>query len=53
MDEYGVKILNIIYNRADGISFCLLEAPTKEAVEKHHEKYGVKCDWITEVEVTA
>jgi hypothetical protein len=27
-------------------------APSSKAVEKHHEKYGVKCDWITEVQTT-
>jgi Protein of unknown function (DUF4242) len=53
IDEYGVRVLNIFYNRAAGITFCYLEAPTKEAVEKHHEKYGVKCNWITEIEATA
>lgn len=53
IDEDGVKVLNILYNRATGISFCFLEALDREAVEKHHEKYGVKCNWITEVEVTA
>ena len=47
--EYGVKVLNIFYNRAAGISFCYLEAPTRDAIEKHHEKYGVKCNWITEL----
>lgn len=52
IDEHGVKILNILYNRAAGISFCFLEAPDREAVEKHHEKYVVNCNWITEVEVT-
>ncbi|HEY9387765.1 MAG TPA: nickel-binding protein [Nitrososphaeraceae archaeon] len=31
------------------LSFCLLDAPSREAVEKHHEKINVKCDWITEV----
>jgi len=31
----------------------VLEAPTKEAVEKHHEKIGIKCEWITEVKTTA
>jgi hypothetical protein len=53
MDEYGVRIVNIFYNRAAGISFCLLEAPSREAVERQHEKCGVKCTWITEVESTA
>jgi Protein of unknown function (DUF4242) len=50
IDEYGVRVLNIFYNRAAGISFCYLEAPTRDAVEKHHEKFGVKCNWITEIE---
>ena len=51
-DEYSVKTLNILYNRAIGICFCFLEAPSRTAVEKDHEKYGVKCDWITEVQTT-
>ena len=34
--------------------FCLLDAPNKEAVKKHHEKkYAVKCEWIIEVKTTA
>jgi hypothetical protein len=26
-----------------------LDTPDKEAVEQHHDKTGVKCDWIMEV----
>jgi hypothetical protein len=26
------------------------ENPSRESVEKHHEKYNIKCDWITEVQ---
>jgi hypothetical protein len=52
-DEFGVKVLNILYNEEVSISFCLLDAPNREAVEKHHEKLGIKCDWITEVKTTA
>lgn len=34
--------------------FCLLDAPNKEAIEKHHEKkYGIKCEWIMKVKTTA
>ena len=51
--EYGVKTLNIMYKREVGISFYVLEAPNRRAVEKHHEKYGIKCDWITEFQTTA
>jgi hypothetical protein len=53
VDEFGVKHVNIMYNRAENKGFCLLDAPNKEAVEKHHAKGGMKCDWIIEVKTTA
>jgi hypothetical protein len=52
-DEFGVKHLNILYNKAIDLCFCYLDAPDRESVEKHHEKVNLKCDWITEVETTA
>ncbi len=52
-DEFGVKHVNLLYNRAEDRLFCLLDAPDREAVEKHHDKAGITCDWITEVETTA
>jgi hypothetical protein len=52
-DEFSVKHLNILYNPEADKCFCVLEAPTKEAVENHHEKMGIKCEWITEVKTTA
>jgi hypothetical protein len=51
-DEFGVKHLNILYNKASDLCFCYLEAPSREAIERHHEKINLKCDWITEVEST-
>ncbi len=51
-DEFGVTHVNIMYNKAENKAFCLLDAPSKEAVEKHHAKMGVKPDWITEVKTT-
>jgi Nickel responsive protein SCO4226-like len=51
-DELGVKTVNILYNLEGGVIYCLLDAPEKEAVEKHHDKIGVKCDWIMEVKTT-
>jgi len=51
-DEYGVKTVNILYNFEVGTIYCLLDAPTKEAVQKHHDKIGVKCDLIMEVKST-
>jgi hypothetical protein len=43
-DEFGVTTENMMFNIEADRLYCLLNAPNKEAVEKHHEKYGVKCD---------
>ena len=48
-DEFGVSHDNIIYNEKENKLFCLLNV----AVDRHHQKLGVKCDWITEVNTTA
>jgi hypothetical protein len=32
--------------------FCLLDAPDKKAVELHHSKIRIKCDWITQIKMT-
>lgn len=52
-DELGVKILNIFYDLDSGTMFCLLDAPDRAAVERHHSKFGMKCDWITQVKTTS
>lgn len=51
-DEFGVKHLNILYNYEANVVYCLLEAPSREAVEMNHSNLGYKC-WITEVKTTA
>jgi hypothetical protein len=52
-DEFGVKILNTFYDVDSGVMFCLLDAPDRYAVEKHHTKFGIRCDWITQVKMTS
>lgn len=52
-DEFGITHINLMFNEQEDKFFCLLEAPNREAVEKHHSKHGIKCDWITEVKTTA
>ena len=49
IDEYGVTHVNLFYNMEAGVCFCLLSAPDKEAVIKHHDKVNIECEWITEV----
>ena len=51
-DELGVKVVNILYNLEAGAIYCILDALNKEAVQNHHDKIGVKCDWIMEVKTT-
>lgn len=51
VDEFGVTHDNMMYNRVDKM-YCLLDAPNKDAVIKHHEKYGFKCEWIMEIKTT-
>ena len=49
-DEFGITHDNILYSEEDNKAWCVLNAPNKEAVEKHHAAMGIKCDWIHEVE---
>jgi Protein of unknown function (DUF4242) len=52
-NELGVKVLNTFYDLDSGMMFCLVDAPDRNAVERHHSKYGMKCDWITPVKMTS
>ena len=51
-DEFGVTHLNLIYSEDEDKMYCFLEAPDKEAIKKHHDKFGYKCDYILEVNST-
>ena len=53
LDEFGITHINIMYNKQEDKFFCLLDAPNREAVENHHPKQRVKCEWITEVKTTS
>jgi hypothetical protein len=48
-DEFGVRHVNLLYNKDAKVCFCLLEGPDIDAIEKHHSKVNIKCEWITEV----
>jgi hypothetical protein len=52
-DEFGVKILNTFYDMESGMMFCLVDAPDRDALEKHHSKFGMKYEWITPVKMTS
>ena len=52
-DEFGITHDNMLYSREEDRWYCILDAPSKDAVIKHHEKHGFKPEWITEVRTTA
>lgn len=49
-DKHGVTHKELFLNKKEGKLYCLLDAPNEEAVWKHHETAGFKCDFITEVD---
>jgi hypothetical protein len=51
-DEFGVTHHDILFNERENKVYCVLNAPNRAAVEKHHAKAGLKCDWIHEVKST-
>jgi hypothetical protein len=46
---YFPVAVNLLYYKEANVCFCILDAPDVAAVENHHNKAGVKCEWITEV----
>ncbi len=48
-DDYGVRQLELYYND-DGNVYCLLEAPSEEAVREHHAALGVPCGAVHQVD---
>jgi hypothetical protein len=40
IDEFEVKAVDLMFNYEADRFYCLLEAPNKQAVEDHHNKYG-------------
>jgi hypothetical protein len=42
-----------MHNQEEDKFYCLLEAPNKQAIKDHDNRYGFKCEWITEVKTTA
>jgi hypothetical protein len=51
-DQFGVTHHDILYNKEEDRVYCVLEAPDRAAVEKHHNHAGIKCEWVREVEST-
>ncbi len=48
-DEFGVTHHDIFFSEKKNKIWCILNAPNKDAVEKHHAKVGIKCESIDEI----
>ncbi len=51
-DEFGVTHHDILFNAEEDRDYCVLDAPSREAVEKHHRHAGIECEWVHTVEST-
>lgn len=49
-DNFGVTHLEIFYNKTEDRLYCILDAPNEEAIWKHHESLGLKCEFVTRVQ---
>jgi hypothetical protein len=43
-DEFGIKAVNLMYNQEEDKFYCLTDGPSKEAIQKHHNKHGFNCE---------
>src|SRR5579872_2332585 len=50
VDKFGVVHLELFHNKKEDKMYCILEAPNEEAIWKHHEAAGLKCEFITEIQ---
>jgi signal transduction histidine kinase len=49
-DSFGVTHLEVFYNKNEDRLYCILDAPNEEAIWKHHESLGLKCEFVTSVQ---
>lgn len=47
-DEFGVRQVEL-YHNSEGKVYCLLDAPSAQAVRDHHAALGVDCGEVHEV----
>jgi Protein of unknown function (DUF4242) len=51
-DSFGITHHDILFNERENKVYCVLDAPSREAVAKHHQHAGIECEWIDEVQST-
>jgi two-component system sensor histidine kinase HydH len=48
-DEYGVSVLQMLFNEKENVLHCICDAPNKESIKKHHSEFNTECDSILEI----
>jgi uncharacterized protein DUF4242 len=51
-DEFGITHHDVLFNDKENRVYCVLDAPDRAAVERHHRHAGIECEWIHEVHST-
>jgi hypothetical protein len=51
-DEFGVTHHDILFSQRENKVYCVLNAPDRKSVERHHQSAGLTTEWIEEVEST-
>ena len=49
-DEYGVQVLQMLFNEKENILYCLCDAPDADSIKNHHKTFDVSCDSIVEID---
>lgn len=50
IDEFGVKVYQLLFNKDEDVLYCICEAPSKESIINHHKKFDCICDRIVETD---
>lgn len=50
IDEFGVKVHQLLFNKKEDVLYCICEAPSKQAIINHHKKFDCACDLIIETD---
>ncbi|MDR4512588.1 MAG: hypothetical protein MRJ93_12890 [Nitrososphaeraceae archaeon] len=48
-ENFKITRINTFCNREEDLIYYLLNATSKDVIEKYHSKFNLKCDSITEV----
>ncbi len=48
-DPWGVTTQDVLFSERIDRVCCITNAPSKDAVARHHTQFNIVCEWIEEV----